>query len=68
MEAWEAIVESAVRDAGQGDRYAREWLASYLMNQPEGAATTLHMLAVDELVGVDTEEQDASLAALSSWP
>ena len=62
LETWKAIVESAVRDAGQGDRAAREWLASYLMGRPEGAASTLHELAVDDLAGSDPVERGAAIA------
>jgi len=64
-ETWRAIVESAVRDAGQGDRYAREWLASYLMGRPSGDAVTLHQLAVNELAGSDPVERDAAIACES---
>jgi hypothetical protein len=53
-------VETAVRDAGQGDRYAREWLSSYLMGRPEGTASTLHELAVDEAAGTDPVARDAT--------
>lgn len=43
---------------------AREWLASYLVGRPDGAAATLHTLAVDELAGADPVQQDANLARL----
>jgi hypothetical protein len=62
LETWKAIVESAVRDAGQGDRAAREWLASYLMGRPEGTASTLHELAVEEAAGSDPVERGAAIA------
>ena len=67
-ETWKLIVESAVMNAGRGDRYAREWLSSYLMGRPTGEATTLHNLAVEELADVDPVQQDADLTAFTSWP
>ncbi len=62
LETWKQIVESAVQAAGQGDRYAREFLASYLMGRPEGAASTLHELAVEELAESDPVERGAAIA------
>jgi len=59
-ETWKAIVEKAVRDAGQGDRYAREWLSAYVMGRAEGTARTLHELAVEEAAGTDPVERDAA--------
>jgi len=58
-ETWKAIVETAVRDAGQGDRYAREWLSAYVMGRAEGTASTLHELAVEEAAGTDPVARDA---------
>jgi hypothetical protein len=68
LDLWRAIVEQTAIAAGRGDYRAREWLGNYLMGRPEGVAATLHALAVDEMAGVDVVEQDANLAALSSWP
>jgi len=48
-ETWKQIVETAVLHGGQGDRYAREWLASYLVGRSEGTAATLNVLVVDDL-------------------
>ncbi len=62
VDTWKAIVETAVRDAGQGDRYAREWLSSYLMGRPEGVASTLHELAVEELAESDPVARGAAIA------
>ncbi len=62
LEMWRQIVEKTVIAAGQGDRYAREWLSSHLMGRPEGAAATLHELAVDELAGSDPVERGAALS------
>ncbi len=59
-ETWKAIVETAVRDAGQGDRYAREWLSAYVMGRAEGTASTLHELAVEEAAGTDPVARDAT--------
>lgn len=46
IERWNAIVEMALVQAEQGDRYAREWLSRYLLPLrpdvalPEGATVT----------------------------
>ncbi len=53
-------METAVRDASQGDRYAREWLSAYLMGRAEGTASTLHELAVEEAAGTDPVARDAT--------
>ncbi len=53
---WAAIVASAVRNAIAGDRFAREWLAAYLVGTPEGSALSLHTLAVED---EDVEDEDA---------
>ncbi len=63
-ETWRQIVEQAVQHAGQGDRYAREWLSAYLMGRPDGVATTLHTLAVEEIAGTDHVARDADLERL----
>jgi hypothetical protein len=34
LETWGAIVDKAVADAKEGDRYAREWLTRYLLGEP----------------------------------
>ncbi len=49
-----------------GDRYAREWLSNYLMGRPEGVASTLHALAVEEVAGTDPVQQDADRAAFTN--
>ncbi len=64
LETWREIVLSTVANAQAGDRYAREWLSAYLVGRPEGAAVTLHTLAVEETVGSDPVDRDATLEAL----
>ena len=65
-ETWRQIVEQAVQHAGQGDRYAREWLSAYLVGRPESTATTLHTLAVEETAGTDQVARDADLERMFS--
>jgi len=60
LDLWRQIVESTVTAAGQGDRHAREFLASYLLGRAEGVASTLHNLAVEELAGSDPIERGAA--------
>ena len=60
LDLWRQIVESTVTAAGQGDRHAREFLASYLLGRAEGVASTLHSLAVEELAGSDPIERGAA--------
>jgi hypothetical protein len=61
-ETWAAIVAKAVEDATAGDRFAREWLAAFLVGQPGGSAPSLHELAVEEAAGSDPVERGAALA------
>ena len=63
-DTWREIVESTVEHARAGDYRARDWLASYLMGRPEGAAMTLHQIAVEDVAGTDQVEHDAMLARL----
>lgn len=65
-ETWREIVAKTVTDAKAGDAAARNWLASYLVGKPEGAATTLHTLAVEETAGTDPVERDAVLERVFS--
>jgi hypothetical protein len=61
---WAAIVRKAVDDARAGDKFAREWLARFLVGNPEGSAPSLHALAVQDEAGTDPVGADASLAAM----
>ncbi len=63
-EAWREIVEATIVHAKQGDRAAREWLANYLVGRPEGAATTLRAIAVEEVAGTDQVTRDTDLERL----
>jgi len=63
-DTWAQIVAKAVEDATAGDRFAREWLASFLVGNPEGSAPSLHTLAVEAEADVDPVGADASLAAM----
>jgi hypothetical protein len=65
-ETWRDVVTRAVEDAKQGDRNAREWLASYLVGKPDSAATTLHQLAVEDAAGTDPIADDATWEATRS--
>ena len=52
-ETWREVVKKAIDDASTGDAKAREWLSSYLLGKPGGAAPTLHQMAVEVAAGVD---------------
>ena len=52
IETWERICAKAVEDALGGDPKAREWLARYLVREPEGGTPTLlhaHLHAMADL-------------------
>jgi hypothetical protein len=63
-ETWREIVEATVQNAKAGDYRARDWLASYLVGKPDGAAVTLHQVAVEEAAGTDPVEHDATVSRL----
>lgn len=63
-DTWRDVVMRAVEDAKAGDYRARDWLASYLVGRPEGAAVTLHRIAVEDVAGTDPVEKDALLESL----
>lgn len=64
-ETWQTIVERAVADALDGNGWARAWLAGFLIGKPQPPATSLHQIAVDELLDRDGLKADAEIAARS---
>jgi hypothetical protein len=52
-EAWQQIISRCVEDAKNGDAKAREWLARYLLGNPEAKAKTLLTVAIEQEVGID---------------
>jgi len=35
IEKWQAVVDRAIADAMNGNRFAREWLGNYVLGKPE---------------------------------
>jgi hypothetical protein len=66
LETWREIVRAAVRDAKNGDHQARNWLARYLVGEPEAAALTPLEVIAQELVQSDPAL--ARAAAIMSHP
>ena len=66
---WQKIVLRAVGCAEVGERWAIEWLAKYLLGEPQGVSLTLTELATREHLGIDVErELEAEVDALSNPP
>lgn len=51
LEDWREIVQKAVADAKRGDGVARNWLARYLLDEPQAPTPTTR--AVEEFLGDD---------------
>ena len=53
VDDWQGIVAAAVQEAKEGDRYAREWLARYLIGEPDTTAPNLTTAGADDEQGFD---------------
>ncbi len=60
LDTWEAIITAAVEAAKAGDHKAREWLARYLVGEPQATAPTPTAAVVEELLGIDAPLDKAS--------
>lgn len=53
LDAWEAVVRSAVDAAKAGDHHARQWLTRYLVGEAEATAPRPTEVLIDELLDTD---------------
>ena len=53
LDTWKKIVTAAVEGAQAGDSKAREWLARYLVGEPQGKAPSPLSVVVDTLLARD---------------
>jgi hypothetical protein len=69
LNLWRGIVLNVVGCAEDGERWAIEWLAKYLLGEPQGVSLTLTELATREHLGIDVErELEAEADALKNPP
>jgi hypothetical protein len=66
LETWRAIVEAAVEAARGGDHQARQWLARYLIGEPQGVAPAPTAVIADDLAGADKALDQAARQAARS--
>jgi hypothetical protein len=52
---WKKVCRKALEDAKKGDRYAREWLARYILGEEK--PMRLAALAADESAGYSPEDE-----------
>lgn len=60
FDAWREIVAKAVQDAQAGDRYARQWLTTYLLGEPSPrhfAPRPSRVIALEEMGEDGTEDE-----------